>query len=272
MPTTKPAFFKQDGAHFLPLPAAANPWFDNAVAGGPLTGLFGHLIEQHDLAPPGFTVARMTIDILGIVPSAPLLPTITAIRTGRQMQLHQITLTHANRPVAQCLVLVARELATPATETSLDHPLPDAVPQAPFLAHGTLAKIVRTRPIEGSVTRPGRGIVWLALDADIVAGYPATAFAKACVFADFGNGVGSATHAYEWSFANLDVGIQWLREPQGDWCLLDAETTSGGNGHALARTIMSDQTGIFAIATQTVFVAPGANTPRMQARSTATIG
>jgi hypothetical protein len=114
--------------------------------------------------------------------------------------------------------------------------------------------------------------VWLALDADIVTGTTASPFTRACVFADFGNGVGSATYAQDWSFANLDVGVQFLREPQGEWVLLDADTLAGGNGHALAQTIMADDLGVFAIATQTVFVAPGAATPRMIASREGAVG
>lgn len=270
--SAKPAFFDQDGEHYIPRREAANPWFENAVAGGPLTGLFGHIAEMGNLIPDGFSIARMTIDILGIVPSAPLRAEVDPVRNGRQMQLNRITLTHDNRPVAQALILAARTLETPARHLPVDHPAAEDVPQAPFLANGVLRPIVRTRPVLGGVTQPGRGVVWLALDADIVSGVPASTSAKSCVFADFGNGVGSATHAHEWSFANLDVGIQFLREPHGEWILLDADTLAGGNGHALARAIMADSNGIFAIATQTVFVAPGANTPKMTASRAAAVG
>lgn len=263
MSPARPAFFDQIDDNFIPRREAANPWFDNAVAGGPLTGLFGHIAESGGMIPHGFSIARMTIDILGIVPSAPLQSVTEAVRDGRQMKLHRITLSHAGRPVAQALILAARTLETPAKPLPHDHPAVEDVPQAPFLANGSLQQIVRTRPITGGVTHPGRGVVWLTLDADIVSGTAASPFTRACVFADFGNGVGSATHAQDWSFANLDVGVQFLREPVGEWVLLDADTLAGGNGHALAQTIMADSQGVFAIATQTIFVAPGAATPRM---------
>lgn len=271
-PAAKPAFFRADGPAFIPQPLAANPWFDNAVAGGPISALFGHLIEQHELAPAGFTVARMTIDILGIVPSAALHPVITTIRQGRQMQLHHIALMHEGRTTAQAQVLIARELETPAFPAPFDYPSPDDVRQAPFLANGTLTGIIRTRPIQGSVTEPGRGIVWLGLDADIVAGVAASPFAQSCVFADFGNGVGSSTSAADWSFANLDVGIQFLRYPVGNWFLIDADTVGAGNGHALTRSVMADQQGVFALGSQTIFVAPGANTPKMRGEGVHVVG
>lgn len=270
--TPRAAFFDQDGAHFIPRREAANPWFDNAVAGGPLSGLFGHIAETRGLVPEGFALARMTIDILGIVPSAPLHTRIEPVRQGRQVQLHRITLTANDKAVAQALVLAARQLETPAFPASDNYPAPEDVAQGDFLANGVLRHIVQTRPVQGSVTEPGPGKVWLTLDADIISAIPATPLSHACVFADFGNGVGSATRAQEWSFANLDVGIQFLRTPLGKWIMVDAETVAAGNGHALARSTMADERGVFALATQTIFVAPGDLTPRMARSRSAAIG
>ncbi|QJQ33041.1 thioesterase family protein [Sphingomonas lacunae] len=272
MSSVTPAFFTAEGDHFVPQREAANPWFDHAVAGGPISGLFGHIAEQRGLIGEGFAISRMTIDILGIVPSAPLTATIEPVRIGRQVRLNRINLKHDNHVVAQALVQAARLLDTPPALPSNGYPAPEDVAPGTFLANGSLQRIVRTRPLQGSVTRPGPGQVWLALDADIVSGTLASPFVKSCVFADFGNGVGSATRAAEWSFANLDVGIHFLRDPHGEWILVDADTIAGGNGHGLARSTMVDAEGVFAIATQTVFVAPGSLTPRMEANARSAVG
>lgn len=272
MSSETPAFFIRQGNAFIPQREAANPWFDNAVAGGPVSGLFGHIAQVEGLIGEGFAISRMTIDILGIVPAAPLTVAIEPVRIGRQVRLNRISLVHDGRIVAQALVQAARALETPPSLPAATYQLPDDVPLGTFLANGTLQRIVRTRPIEGSVIKPGPGRVWLALDADIVLGLPATMFEKSCVFADFGNGVGSATFANEWSFANLDVGIHFLREPQGEWIMIDAETIAAGNGHGLARSTMADTAGVFAIATQTIFVAPGSLTPRMKANAASAVG
>jgi hypothetical protein len=113
------------------------------------------------------------------------------------------------------------------------------------------------RPILGGPGEPGRGISWLATAGEVVAGQAPSNFVKACLFADFGNGFGSATKAAEWSFANLDITIQFLRMPVGDWFLLDAETHMAGNGHGTAMNIFADEKGVYARGFQTIFVAPG---------------
>ncbi|MEY2927853.1 MAG: hypothetical protein RL367_2330 [Pseudomonadota bacterium] len=251
-----PCYFKRSQGGFEPTRLARNPWFDNAIAGGPTAALFGLVIEQAGFDPQ-FAIARITIDILGRVPSALLFATVTPVRQGRQMQLHRIDLVHDGRVVAQAHVLLCRDLTTPAFPAPFDYPLPETLDDSLVLVGATMAGAIRTRPIMGSVRDPGRGVIWLAMDGEVVQGESVSPFLKACLFADFGNGVGCSTRAQEWSFANLDINIQFLRMPVGDWILLDAQTIGGGNGHAVAENVLADRDGVFAKGTQTIFVAPG---------------
>ena len=240
----------------MPTPLARNPWFGKAIAGGPTAALIGVAIEQAGF-DSGFNIARLTIDLLGRVPDALLTPRVTPIREGRQMQLHRIELVSDDRVAAQAHVLLCRDLASPPFPAPFDHPLPNMVEDGTALIGAPQAGVIRSKPIRGSVREPGRGTIWLAMDGQIVAGETPSAYVKACMFADFGNGVGCATYADEWSYANLDINIQFLRMPQGEWILLDAHTIAGGNGNAVARNSLADQQGVFAVGTQTVFVAPG---------------
>lgn len=255
-PGPVPHYFTAESEAFLPSGLARNPWFANAVAGGPLAALIGHIVESAGF-DPGFEICRLTIDILGIVPRAPLVPRIVPVRQGRQAQLHRIELLAADRVVAQAHVLLARHLATPAFPSPQPHPAPDEVPEDNFLIGASMAGAIKTRPIMGRVREPGRGVSWMRMDGEVVAGVPALPFVKACLFADFGNGVGSATFAHEWSYANLDISIHFFRMPHGDWFLLDAFTEGAGNGHAVAQTVFADAGGVYAKGTQTIFVAAG---------------
>lgn len=255
-PGTVPYYFTADGETFLPSGLARNPWFANAVAGGPIAALIGHIVESAGF-DPDFEICRLTIDILGIVPRAPLLPRIVPVRQGRQAQLYRIELLAADRLVAQAHVLLARYLDTPAFPSPQPHPAPEDVPEDNFLIGASMAGAITTRPIMGRVREPGRGVSWMRMDGEVVAGLPASPFVKACLFADFGNGVGNATFAHEWSYANLDISIQFFRMPRGDWFLLDAFTEGAGNGHALAQTVFADAGGVYAKGTQTIFVGPG---------------
>ena len=251
-----PHYFVYDNTSFDPSGLARNPWFADAVAGGPIAALFGHLVEQAGF-DQSFEVCRLTIDILGIVPRAKLIQRVTPVRQGRQAQLHRIELLAGDKTVAQAHVLLARQLDTPEFPAPQPHPTAQDVPEDNFLIGASMAGAIRTRPIMGRVREPGRGVAWMRMDGEVVLGVPASPFVKACLFADFGNGVGSATHAHEWSYANLDISIQFFRMPRGDWFLLDAHTEGAGNGHAVAQSIFADEEGVYAKGTQTIFVGPG---------------
>lgn len=250
-------FVARDGG-FAPSGLARNPWFANALAGGPIAALVGHVIDNAGFGAH-MSVCRLTIDLLGIVPHQFLVPRITPVRQGRQAQLHRIELLADDKVICQAHVLLARYLETPECPAPQPHPAPQDVAEGPVLIGADMAGAIRTRPVMGSVRKPGRGVVWMAMDGEVVQNVPASPFVKACLFSDFGNGIGSATHAHEWSYANLDISIQFYRLPRGDWFLLDARTEGAGNGHAVALNLFADEDGVYARGTQTVFVA---NQPR----------
>ena len=254
--TLVPHYFIADRDGFDPSGLARNPWFADAIAGGPIAALVGHIVEQAGFSDQ-FEICRLTIDILGIVPRTLLEPHVVPVRQGRQAQLHRVELVAGGKIVVQAHVLLARRLATPAFPPPQPHPASEDVPEDNFLIGASMAGAIKTRPIMGRVREPGRGVSWMRMDGEVVSGVPTSPFVKACLFADFGNGVGSATHAHEWSYANLDISIQFFRMPRGDWFLLDAHTEGAGNGHAVAQTSFADAEGVYAKGTQTVFVGPG---------------
>ncbi len=252
-----PRYFDSVGERFVPTRLARSPWSAGAIAGGPVSSLLASIAER-ELVDPMMGIARFSVDILGTVPNQPLDWKAETIRAGRQMQLHRVQLIADARVAAQAHVLQARQMETPAVPVSHDYPPPEAIADAKFLLGASMGGAVRTRPIMGSVRQPGRGICWFALDGEVVGGTMPSPFVKSALFGDFGNGVGSATHAADWSFANLDITLQYLRLPVGEWLLIDAETHGAGNGFATAGSIFADSQGVFARGFQTVFVAPGA--------------
>lgn len=251
-----PFYFERDGEAFVPSKLTRNPWMADAIAGGPVAALIGAIIDEAGLDTQ-FEICRTTLDILGKVPSTPLVPRLTALRSGKQMQLHRIELLSAGLAVAQSHVLLARNMETPACNPTFPYPMPSTLTDRHFLVGASMAGAIRTRPIEGAVGTPGRGVTWLAMDGEVIRGTTPSPFVKACLFSDFGNGIGSATRSDEWSFANLDISVNFLRMPRGEWLLIDAGTVMAGNGHGLAQSTFADADGVYAFGRQTVFVAPG---------------
>jgi hypothetical protein len=54
----------------------------------------------------------------------------------------------------------------------------------------------------------------------------------------------------------VDLTVILPRDPAGEWLLLDAVTTIGGQGPGLAETTLSDAGGPCGTALQTLLVAP----------------
>ena len=84
----------------------------------------------------------------------------------------------------------------------------------------------------------------------------ASPMARTLLVADSGSGVGAALPATDFIFINVDVTVALTRDPAGDWMLLEAETSIGGDGTGLAVTRLSDQAGPCGRAFQTLLVAP----------------
>src|SRR3546814_13342962 len=91
-----PHYFVRDGEAFVPSGLARNPWFANAVAGGPIAALIGQLIEEARF-DAGLEICRLTLDILGVVPHAPLTARFVPGRACRQAQFPPIETTAERR-------------------------------------------------------------------------------------------------------------------------------------------------------------------------------
>jgi acyl-CoA thioesterase len=250
-----PAYFGFDDGYFIPTGLARSPWNPRAIAGGPVSALLATIAEDAAL-DDSFVVARFSVDIFGIVPHQPLTAQITPLREGRQTLLHRVEIVAGDRPAAQAHILRVRRADTPIVAEPHDYPAPDSCEERDWLVQASMAGAIRTRPLRGAVGDPGRGIGWLSMDGEVVAGTTPSGTVKAALFADFGNGIGSATRPDEWSFANLDITLQFYRMPVGRWFLIDAETHMAGAGHGVAKNVFADEQGVYARGFQTVFVAP----------------
>jgi len=252
----RPYYYQRVGDLLVPSGLTRSPWDRNAIAGGPLSALLAQGGEDAAL-DQDFEISRFTVDIFGKAPHQPLGLRTEVLRDGRQTKLHRVTVLADARPVAQAHILRIRRLETPPAPPPHTYPAPEDCTERSWLVGASMAGAIRTRPVLGEVRTPGRGICWLSVDGHVVAGEPPSSFVKAALFADFGNGVGSATYAEEWSYANVDITLQFLRIPAGEWLLIDAETHMAGNGHGVVTSTFADRDGVFARGFQTIFVAPG---------------
>ena len=90
--------------------------------------------------------------------------------------------------------------------------------------------------------------------AEVVAGEPASPFVTAAMACDFGSGLSATLQRGEHTFANIDISMNLFRDPAGPWILVECETLTHGGGRALVNTKLSDASGEFARAHQTLFI------------------
>lgn len=251
------SYFVRDGDQFLPTELARSPWHGTKwIAGGPTSCLLASCAEDPELHER-FAIARFQLDIFGKVPNLPLSHSIKVLRDGGQTKLHCVSLLANGEVVAQAHVLRVRRLATPDFAMPSNYPRPEDMPSGKVPELAQMGGSVSFRRVSGDPGVPGRAVWWMTMNGgEVIAGEPTSNFVKACLFADFGHGFGNALRPTEWAMPNLDITVQFMRMPVGDWFLLDAETHTAGNGHGTAHTLFADEKGIYARGLQTVFIAP----------------
>ncbi len=257
--------FRRKGALFVPTAHTRGPWDPTAMHGGAPTALVAQ--HLHALAD-GRRLARMTFEFLGPIPIAPVQLTTTVAKGGRNFQLLEAVLSDAGgRPLmlARAVALAPGDLDDLPAQAALPSPTePPAPPEqgvlSPFPALGADAAegMHRTgmeiRYLDGSVRENGPALVWLSLVRDLVDDEPPGPVARVCTAADFGNGVSHVVGFDTHVFVNTDLSITLLREPVGEWTLLDARTHIDRSGVGWAVSLLHDEQGPLGQAQQTLFV------------------
>lgn len=250
-----PYFYARDGDLFIPTRLAASPWERGKQNGVGLGGLATYLIETIP-APVEMTTVRLTIDILAAAPHAPTNGRCRVLREGKRIQMVEAELVVEDRVVVRATALRVRQRDTLSFPEGNTYPSPDDTPEVRFMAEGAFGGTLETRQVSGALREPGPGVLWVRFGHEHVQGEPLSPLLRAAILGDFGGGLGSVLHIETWTYANLDITLHLTRAPVSEWLLIDASTTSEGNGVGRSDMILADTRGPFARAHQTLFVAP----------------
>lgn len=266
-PDTDPGapLFRREREVFVPSAHARGPWDPQAMHGGAPTAL----IAQHlnELAS-GARLARLTFEFLGPVPLAPVRVATAVVKPGRNFQLLEATLSDTvGRPLllARAVALAPGEVGglpaeaatpplqppPPAPRDAVDSPFP---PDASGAAEGMHRTGMEIRFARGSVNEIGPALVWMRLARDLVDDEPPCPAARVCTAADFGNGVSRVVGFDTHVFVNTDLTITLVREPVGEWVLMDAVTRIEPTGLGWAVSTLYDAEGGLGQSHQTLFV------------------
>ena len=250
------AFYEADGDRLVPSELTRGPWDPGAQHAGPPSALIARSIDRCE-PREGMRVGRITLEILGPVPLAPLSVSAAVVRPGRSVELLEAALSGPDGEVMR-----ARAWRLTPGEVSLD--VPDPAPPGPdageardFFATGQPVgyhTAMEYRFLRGGFVEPGPATVWMRPRVPLVAGEETTPLERVLIAADSGNGVSAALDWKRFLFINTDLSVHLLREPEGDWVCLDAVTHADGLG--LSDTALYDERGRIGRAAQTLLVRP----------------
>ncbi|MEP6796840.1 MAG: thioesterase family protein [Lapillicoccus sp.] len=239
---TPPSYYRRrPGGFYEPTVNVQGVWNEAEQHMAPVSGLLVHAIEEHE-PREDLQLARITFEILGVVPAALTEITVTTIRPGRTIELVEAVLVAGGRPAVRAHAWRMSRQST----AEIAGGAPEALPAPETMADwkGTVTwpgGYIRTldgRQAEGS--SPGRGQVWLRTDVCLVEDVEASPTAAFIGLVDTANGVLVREDPKEWVFPNIDLSIHLWRRPVAGWVGFDTTVVFGGDGIGLTSTILHD--------------------------------
>lgn len=262
------ALFERRDDGFMPTEAAGSPWHPQLLHGGSVAALFGREVQRWLDHWDGFMVQRLSLDLLRPVPRTLLSVTSTLVRDGGRLRILGLDLRADDRLVAQARALAQR--GTPVT-------LPDYAPRPaspPAGPDGLEPSSVQAKLDAKALDLPpglhshvqlrevtpwderGRGISWVRVPVEIVAGEPLTPFTRAALICDMGNGAGQLNLGDDKGSINADITLALSAYPVSEWVCIDAEAVMRENGLGVVHSRLYDTRGEMGHVLQTTQVNP----------------
>ncbi len=257
------AFYERDGdgETFRPTELTRGPWDPGAQHAGPPAALLGQALEGLPDAA-GFQLGRLTFEILGPVPIAPVRVQARVARPGRRVQMVEAELSDAAGEVLMRVrgwrIGIAEVPVPPQAVVAVEPPPPpEQAPAAAFFDTGQehgYHTAVEVRSVSGGFLEPGPATAWLRMRRPLLAGEEPTPLQRTLVVADVGNGVSASLDFRRFLFINVDLTVQLERMPEGEWIGVDAVTLPQPTGVGTAESVLFDRRGRIGRALQTLLI------------------
>jgi hypothetical protein len=250
------------GDSFRPSSLTRGPWHPDHQHAGPPIALMCRAIENTALKTGLTHLSRLTANLLRPVPIRDLEIEVITNYVGRNSGHFSARLKADAKEVANVTALAQREHDVKLPDGLPGHPLPGA-PRPPedsspaiFPFHGKqagYADLVEIRIASGEFFK-GPCAIWFRLRHPLLESEPPSAYQRVAVAADSSNGVSSILDFARYSFLNLDLTINLLRKPKGEWICVEARTYLGPSGGGLAESMLYDLDGFIGRATQNLAI------------------
>ncbi|MHA7141782.1 MULTISPECIES: thioesterase family protein [unclassified Arthrobacter] len=232
---------------------AQGAWNPEEQHMAPAAGLLAHCLEQ--CSPrPDLRMARLSFDILGMIPGGTFDVLVKVIRPGKTIELLEAEMVSGGRTVIRAKAWRLAKADSAAVAAIEDAPMPGPDQAGPFADMtawpGGFIESLEFRVVEGH--RPGRGRVWLRTPHQMVEGTPTADLVRLIGLIDTANGVSARVPPGpgSWMFPNLDLQVHLYREPAGEWLGLETSVSFGADGIGLTSAVLHDTTGPFGRAEQ----------------------
>lgn len=250
---------QQVTTHYHSTLHAQGAWNAHEQHMAPATGILCAELEQF-FPRENMRIGRISLDIFGLIAAGEFTIQTHVIRAGRTIELIEAKMLAQGKI---CIVARAWRMQTLDTRSIAgleddsisqpEHSLPEErLKQWP----GGFIESVEVRT-HASLTRAGKGIVWLNTHIEMVEDEPTSDFVHLMGLVDTANGiVPRQKGGFTWSFANLDLQIHLHRMPHGRWLGLETVQQYGEDGIGLTSSILHDEQGPFGRSEQILTLRP----------------
>lgn len=249
---------RPEHGRYLAAPATGGPWSPGLQHGGPPSALLTRQAERAAAAAgrDGLVAVRLAVEFVGPVPVGELTVAARVVRAARSAVLVEGTVEAGGRTCLQGRVWLVAARDTSALTASLPAPIAAPHDLGDLGAYFPYGETIDWQAVSGSMRTIGPGVTWARPLYTLVAGEPLSGLQRVALVGDSASGISSELDWDEWSFVNVDLDVHLSRPVDGEWVLIDAVTTLGAAGAALARSTVSDLRGVVGCTAQTLVVSP----------------
>ena len=251
-------FIRQSDREFLATSHTGGAWrADEQHIAAPM-GLLAHLIERDHHARGGsLTLARVSYDILGVIPLDVCEVDIRVVRPGRTIELVEASLGHGGRTALTARAWLLSESDIGDLVGTALAPIAARETMEPWdYSHDWTGGFVRSIDSWRAEETPGRATGWVRPQYPILEGEASSPRARMLGVIDTANGLTPRRDPQEVLFPNLDLTVTLTREPVSEWVGYDTRVTFGERGIGLTQTILHDEAGPIGASNQTLTVRP----------------
>lgn len=252
------AFYVRRGEHgFVSTLHAQGAWQPGEQHLAPASGLV--LAEVERRLPSDKLVSRVSFDVLGVIYSGAFTIDVRMLRPGRSIELIEAEMRHGERTSIR-----ARVWRLAASDTSgvqgiewSPLPAPEAMQPLAFSSIWEGGYIQALEARQDKDARPGRGRSWIRTRYPLVAGEADPPVAGFLKLIDTANGLVVREKPGDVFFANVDLTVHFLRQPQAGWVGFDTRVNFGPTGLGETFSVLSDAHGPVGTAAQSLTVRVG---------------